>query len=127
MSGEMFKSSERLDGGQSGVFEYEGETGYFYLYDISKEDGKQIIGHLHVVSGSIDFSENDVKIVWDAPSSPLKNLKSRSSTYPTWLQVSDSAKDILKVLSLFWDFFIKQTDSPLTAPPGLECVPGYRR
>lgn len=67
MSGEMFKSSERLDGGQSGVFEYDGETGYFYLYDISKEDGKQIIGHLHVVSGSIEFSENDVKIVWDAP------------------------------------------------------------
>jgi hypothetical protein len=65
MDDEIFESSTRDAGDIAGVFEYDGEAGYFYLYDFSKDKGKQIVGSMHVVSGTADFSAPDISISWN--------------------------------------------------------------
>jgi hypothetical protein len=65
MDDEIFESSTRSSGDVAGVFEYDGETGYFYLYDLSREKGKQVAGSIHVISDEPDFTESDISIVWN--------------------------------------------------------------
>lgn len=48
----------------AGVFEFDGETGYFYLYRYNSAPKDQILGWIHIVSGVPDFKEADVKICW---------------------------------------------------------------
>jgi hypothetical protein len=62
---EMFDSSVRAAGDLAGVFEHDGETGYFYLYNTEGETAHRVIGSVRVVSGHPDFSEQDVSIRWD--------------------------------------------------------------
>jgi hypothetical protein len=38
---EMFESASRANGDLAGVFEYDGETGYFYLYETKETRGKK--------------------------------------------------------------------------------------
>lgn len=45
----------------AGVFEFDGETGYFYFYNAESE---RIIDWIHIVSGMPDFRQADVKICW---------------------------------------------------------------
>jgi len=69
MSKELFSSLVRAGGDLSGVFEYDGETGYFYFYlyrTKAAADRAKIIDTLHIVSGRINFSYNDVSIRWDS-------------------------------------------------------------
>ena len=63
---EMFGSSVRAAGDLAGVFEYDGETGYFYLYETEGGEGHKVLGSIHVLSGKPDFSEEDVAIQWDS-------------------------------------------------------------
>jgi len=66
-SPEMFVDETRSAGDLAGVFEYDGETGYFYLYDRSRpSDGKgsRILGFIHIVSRTPDFAEEDVVVRW---------------------------------------------------------------
>jgi len=49
----------------AGVFEHDGETGYFYLYQISNDQGSKILDSIHIVSGPAKFSEADIEIRWD--------------------------------------------------------------
>ncbi|HZC95933.1 MAG TPA: DUF2251 domain-containing protein [Bradyrhizobium sp.] len=65
MENEIFADLVRSSGDLAGVFEYDGEAGYFYLYRTKGTDGAKIIDALHVVSGQIDFTRNDVSIQWD--------------------------------------------------------------
>jgi hypothetical protein len=62
MSNEIFANSVRASRDLAGVFEYDGDTGYFYLYE---PKGAKIIGALHVVSGVINFAFDNVSIRWD--------------------------------------------------------------
>jgi hypothetical protein len=39
MTTELFSSSNQREGSLAGVFEFDGETSYFYLVDRSKETG----------------------------------------------------------------------------------------
>jgi len=57
MSNEIFANSIRASRDLAGVFEYDGDTGYFYLYE---PKGAKIIGALHVVSGVINFAFDNV-------------------------------------------------------------------
>jgi hypothetical protein len=59
---DIFESAVRSKGDLAGVFEYDGETGYFYLYDV---DAPKVIDHLHISSGPIDYTGKDVAILWD--------------------------------------------------------------
>jgi len=61
MTLEMFVSALRPAGDLAGVFDYADDTGYFYLYN---QERKQILGHIHIVSGTPDFSEADVEVHW---------------------------------------------------------------
>lgn len=63
---EMFDSSVRVTGDLAGVFEYDGETGYFYLYETAGGEGHRVLSSTHVLSGEPDFSETDVAIRWDS-------------------------------------------------------------
>lgn len=65
MEKELFVSALRSQGDRAGVFEYDGETGYFYLYDVHGNKGNRIIAAIPLLSGTIDFGERDVLIRWD--------------------------------------------------------------
>jgi hypothetical protein len=62
MGPEIFDSAIRAKGDLAGVFEYDNETGYFYLHNVV-EPG-QIVGSLHIFSGKTDFSQADVAVRW---------------------------------------------------------------
>jgi hypothetical protein len=63
---EMFESSFRTTGDLAGVFEYDGETGYFYLYETKSAGGQKVAAAIHILTGSPDFREEDVNIHWDS-------------------------------------------------------------
>jgi hypothetical protein len=63
---EIFSSAVRSSGDQAGVFEFDGETGYFYLYEITGSQGQKVICAIRVVVGMPDFDESDVAVRWDA-------------------------------------------------------------
>jgi hypothetical protein len=65
MQNEMFVSVVRTTGDLAGVFEYDGKTGYFYLYRTKGASAAKVIDALHMVSGLIDFAQNDISIRWD--------------------------------------------------------------
>jgi len=62
---EIFDSCTRSVGDLAGVFEYDGETGYFYLYETKRGEGQRVIDSIHIISGDLDFGEGDLSIRWD--------------------------------------------------------------
>jgi hypothetical protein len=62
---EMFDSSIRSASDFAGVFEYDGETGYFYLYEMERGQGQKILDSIHILSGKPDFVEADISVRWD--------------------------------------------------------------
>lgn len=65
MSDEIFDSSVRSAGDLAGVFEYDGETGYFYLYQTEGGKDHKVLGSIRVLSGEPDFGDVDIAIRWD--------------------------------------------------------------
>lgn len=63
---DIFVSAVRSSSDLAGVFEFDGETGYFYLYKIDGEEGQKILDSIHIFSGDPDFTESDVSICWNA-------------------------------------------------------------
>lgn len=61
---EIFQSAARSLGDLAGVFEYEGETGYFYLYALEDAEGHEVLDAIHIVSGDADFAEGEVQVRW---------------------------------------------------------------
>ncbi|SRR6266700_3992608 len=62
-SDEIFESAVSATGDLAGVFEYDGETSYFYLYRTGEGDNT-VIDAVHLLSGSPDFSGADIEIRW---------------------------------------------------------------
>jgi hypothetical protein len=63
---DIFDSCVRGRGDLAGVFEYDGETGYFYLYEVGSPAGQKVVDSIHIFTGEPDFEEADVEIRWDA-------------------------------------------------------------
>jgi hypothetical protein len=63
---EVFDSAVRSAGDLAGVYEYDGDTSYFYLYDTRSEDTRKVIAAIPVLAGPSDFEEEDVAIRWDS-------------------------------------------------------------
>lgn len=63
---EIFISATRSAGDQAGVFELEGGTGYFYLYETNGTERRKINAAIRVVVGKFDFREGDFNVRWDA-------------------------------------------------------------
>ncbi|MBK9258858.1 MAG: DUF2251 domain-containing protein [Polyangiaceae bacterium] len=47
-------------------FEYDGQTGYFYLYEVGGNECKKVVGAIRIVAESADFEEADVCVRWNA-------------------------------------------------------------
>jgi hypothetical protein len=62
---EIYESAARTVGDLAGVFEFDGETSFFYLYKISGDPRQKVIGAIHIVSGAPDFEGKDITILWD--------------------------------------------------------------
>jgi hypothetical protein len=61
----MFDSAVRSDGDFAGVFEFDGETGYFYLYKVSNTQSNKILGAILITSSPPSFTESDIAVQWD--------------------------------------------------------------
>jgi hypothetical protein len=66
---EMFDSALCSDGNHAGVFEYDGETAYFYLCDMLGKEAHKVVGAIRVLVGTPDFMQDDLTIRWDATES----------------------------------------------------------
>lgn len=64
MAKELFESAVRSQVDLGGVFEYEGDTAYFYLYDMRKIN-QPIVDAIHIFSGRTDLNDSDVIVQWD--------------------------------------------------------------
>ena len=63
---EMFESGARSTGDLAGVFEYDGEVGYFYLYELEGTEGQKVTASLQILSTEPDFAASDLVVRWDA-------------------------------------------------------------
>lgn len=64
--GDIFESSVRSTGDKAGVLEYDGETGYFYLYDLQGKEGSKVMGAIRVTVGCASLALINVAISWSA-------------------------------------------------------------
>lgn len=62
---EIFDSALRSAGDLAGVFEYDGETGYFYLYQTEGHSNK-VLEAIHVFSGHFDFRKAEIEVRWNS-------------------------------------------------------------
>lgn len=61
---EIWDGAARSADDVAGVFEFEEDVGYFYLYEMARRDGEKITGAIHIVSGIPDFAQKDISIRW---------------------------------------------------------------
>ena len=54
MPNDIFDSCLRSAGDLAGVFEHDGETGYFYLHRAAPSS--EVLDHIHIVNAEIDFA-----------------------------------------------------------------------
>jgi hypothetical protein len=64
-SDEIFESAVRSVGDLAGVFEYDGETAYFYLYETARIEGEKVGDSIHVASSAADLAPDDVSVRWN--------------------------------------------------------------
>ena len=62
---EIFDSAVRPAGDLAGVFEFDGNTGYFYLCNVIQHDRPVVLDHIHVYSGDVGLGAGDIEIRWD--------------------------------------------------------------
>jgi len=62
---DIFDSAIRTAGDLAGVFEFDGDNSYFYLYKTSGDPKQKVLGAIHIVSGIPDFKAGDIAILWD--------------------------------------------------------------
>ncbi len=65
MNNAIFDSATRSAGDLAGVFEHDDDTGYFYLYDLSRGEGQKIVSAIRVAAGKPAYGAKDVKIRWN--------------------------------------------------------------
>jgi hypothetical protein len=61
----LVESAIRERGDLAGAFEYDGQTGYFYLYDVREEENRKVLAFIRVISGNTDLADLEVSIRWD--------------------------------------------------------------
>ena len=66
---DIVKSMVRSLGDLAGVFEFDGETSYFYLYDVNAKESQKITDTIHIISGEPDFCDEDIAVRWNSDES----------------------------------------------------------
>lgn len=61
---EIFESSVRSAKDFAGVFECDGESSYFYLYDLRKDEGGKVIGAIRVTTSFPGVEQDDIVVCW---------------------------------------------------------------
>jgi hypothetical protein len=61
----IYGSALRSSGDLAGVFDYDGETAYFYLYRPFDDQSGEVLDAIHVFSGKLDLKKGDIHITWD--------------------------------------------------------------
>ena len=61
----MFDDSARSKGDLAGVFEYDGEVGYFYLCECGGDAGQKVASAIRILSGEANFEQADLAVRWD--------------------------------------------------------------
>jgi len=59
-----YESATRIAGDYAGVFEYDGETSYFYLYRVDANGGQKIVRALNVELKAPQLSDQKITVVW---------------------------------------------------------------
>lgn len=54
----------RSRGNLAGVFEFDGDTSYFYFW--RQSDDYRVLGAIHIATGKPDFGESDLDVRWYA-------------------------------------------------------------
>jgi hypothetical protein len=63
---EIFESSVRSSGDMAGVFEFDGETSYFYLYRVDANQEGKVLNAVKVFMDAVDCKQSDVVIKWSS-------------------------------------------------------------
>lgn len=63
-SNEIVESAVRSSGDRAGVFEYDGDTCWFYLY-LPRASTNRILATVHVCDGCADLNANDILVRWN--------------------------------------------------------------
>jgi hypothetical protein len=63
---EIFESAVRSNEDLAGVFEYDGEVAFFYLYDANATAKHKIMGAIRVATGDLNMAAEDVLVRWDS-------------------------------------------------------------
>ncbi len=61
----IFVSNVRCDGDFAGIFEQEGASAYFYLCDLTREEGQKTVRQLRIGYLPPDLQEKEVNVEWD--------------------------------------------------------------
>jgi hypothetical protein len=64
--GEIFESCVRSSGDMAGVFEFDGETSYFYLYCVDTDGGNKVLNAIRISVGEPNYKPSDVVIGWSS-------------------------------------------------------------
>ena len=62
---DIFESVVRSSGDLAGVFEFDGETSYFYLYELHGSNSNKVLDAIRITASVPDFTESDIAIRWD--------------------------------------------------------------
>jgi hypothetical protein len=64
---EIFESETNSAETLAGVFEFDGEASYFYLYKILEGDEYEILNNIRIqINSSPDFNSSDIEILWQS-------------------------------------------------------------
>ena len=63
---EIFESETRTQGDLTGVFEFDGESSYFYLYGAEENGESKILSAIRISVGKPNYIASDVLVVWSA-------------------------------------------------------------
>jgi len=66
MQNSIFESSTRSSGDLVAVFECDQDGGYFYLFDVTKDEGQQARAVIEVSAASVEFHASDISVHWNA-------------------------------------------------------------
>jgi len=62
---EVFESAVRSTGDYAGVFEFDGDVGFFYLYKNQANHGNKVQDSIRIFSDDADLAESDIVVQWN--------------------------------------------------------------
>lgn len=71
---DIFDSALRSKGDLAGVFEFDGDSSYFYLYKVDEVAGNEVVDAILIGAGLPDFDESNIELVW-SPDESVVALK----------------------------------------------------